>query len=83
MLYKTILSGLLSLSLTACGTVYSDPHPALAAAPTELLAPTPEPDEPTERSNGALVNYIKELRRALQSSNDDKAGVLQWFKEML
>lgn len=83
MLYKTILSGLILLFPTACGTVYSDPQPTLAAAPTELLAPTPEPDEPTERSSGALVNYIKELRRALQSSNDDKAGVLQWFKEML
>lgn len=79
MLYKTILTGLLLGSLTACGTVSS---PVLRAAPTEYLNPTPEPEVPSERTNGALAQYLKELRRALQSANDDKAAVLEWFKEM-
>lgn len=58
------------------------PEPVVRAAPTEYLQPTPEPDVQDERTNGALANYIKELRRALQSANDDKEAVLRWFKEM-
>ena len=82
MLSKAILSGLTLLSLTACGTVSSVPEPVLRAAPTEYLEPTPVPDVPEERTNGALARYIRALQEALKAANDDKAAVLQWFKEL-
>lgn len=85
MLYKTIVTGLLSLSLTACGTLSSldDKGTVLRAAPLEYLQETPEPFTPGERTNGALVEYLRQLQEALRSANDDKAAVLDWFKEML
>lgn len=55
----------------------------MRAAPLEYLQETPEPFTPGERTNGALVEYLRQLQEALRSANDDKAAVLDWFKEML
>lgn len=81
MLSKTILSGLLVVSLTACGTL-STPAPQIVRnlPPAELLADCPVPPRPNDRTNGALGSWLLAYHNALQACNADKATLREWAK---
>ena len=73
MLSKTILSGLLLLSLTACGT-----HSAFRDLPDPaLLADCPIP-VPTGRDNAALGSWVGAMKGSLEACNADKATLREW-----
>lgn len=76
---KIILAGLLSLSLTACGTL-SEPRSEPPPPPSPLLladCPVPSPDG---RDNAALARLALALKQSLLACNDDKAALRELFK---
>lgn len=79
--YKTILTGLLAVSLTACGTL-SAPPPQIVRnlPPAELLADCPVPVKPSDRSNAALAQWLRAYDSSLESCNADKASLREWAK---
>lgn len=81
MLSKTILTGLLAVSLTACGTL-SAPPPQIVRnlPPAELLADCPTPPRPNDRTNAALAGWLRAYDDALSACNADKATLREWAK---
>lgn len=60
------------LSLTACSAPLQQP-------PAELLADCPAALPPTDRSNGALAEYIPRSQKALKDCNADKAALRVFY----
>lgn len=73
MLSKKILTGLIALSLTACGTL-SASRPAVPRAWTEEVA---EP-VPQGRLTGHLVLWAEDLRTALRVANGRLKTIREW-----
>lgn len=78
--YKTILTGLLALSLTACGTLSPQPQTVRNLPPPELLAECPVPARPSDRTNAALAGWLRAYDESLASCNADKATLREWAK---
>ena len=58
------------LSLTAC----SGPQ----TLPTQYLNDCSHAEPPTERTNGAIVDYVRREQKALDVCNSDKAALRAW-----
>lgn len=84
MLSKTILIGLTSLFLTACG-VLSAPAPTTQTIklypPVEWLADCPVPPKPSNPTNGELAKWLNEHEAALASCNTDKALLRDYYAQ--
>lgn len=81
MLSKTILAGLLSLSLTACGVLSKETLvevPVKAAPPAQLLQDCPLPAR-TGDDNAALARLSQEQRQALEACNLDKRALRDFY----
>lgn len=73
---RLILTGLLSLSLTACGTPSGL---SSTLPPSHLLESCPEPSWPVSGgTNGDLARLLREYQLALDLCNADKAGLRAW-----
>lgn len=76
---RIILTGLLSLSLTACGALSKAPQAEPAPKPSPaLLADCPIPVRDGS-DNAALARLAQALRLALVNCNDDKAALRELF----
>ncbi|WP_442854923.1 Rz1-like lysis system protein LysC [Burkholderia sp. BDU5] len=62
--------------LTACTATAPAPHRDLPAA--SLLADCAEPDPPSSRTLGGLVQSVHDYQTALDRCNDDKAALRAW-----
>ena len=84
MLSKTILIGLLSLFLTACGAL-SAPPPVIQtiklSPPAEWLADCPVPPRPLEQTNEALARWLNQYEAALASCNTDKLMLRDYYAQ--
>ena len=82
MLKRLTATGLLLLSLTACGTQLHLPPPApQRRVPADLLQDCPYP-VPKGKDNGALASYAGDLRTALELCNADKKGLRDWDAQL-
>lgn len=84
MLSKTILAGLISLFLTACGAL-SAPPPTIQTLklqpPAEWLADCPVPPKPTTPTNAALAQWLNEYEAALAACNTDKFLLREYYAQ--
>lgn len=81
MLLKLTLTGLMLLSLQACGTL-SPPAPEVVQLPAPspaLLAGCPVPERDGS-DNGALARLAQALRNSLDACNADKASLRELFQ---
>lgn len=81
MLSKAIAAGLISLSLTACGTlsVPKQPAPIKLLPPVELTYECPVPPRPLDKTNAALAGWLNAYDAALSACNADKATLREWY----
>ena len=79
MLTRPILTGLLALSLTACGGL-SGSNPTLP--PSHLLESCWRPAPPAGRTNADLANLAQGLQLALDLCDADKAALRAWAEEL-
>lgn len=78
MLSKTILSGLLLLSLMGCGKLSTLPQaPERIQVPVHMTEPVPEP-MPEGRDNTALANLLGAHRAALKLANTRLLHIREW-----
>ncbi len=77
--FKLILSGLLLVSLTACGTLSAPlvPPPVKLLPPASLLQEAPEP-EFLGVTNLDLAEWALALRGVVRSLNADKRALKEW-----
>jgi len=80
-LSKLALTGLLSLSLTACGTlsVPKQPVPVKLLPDRTLLNECPVPPRPLDKTNAALARWLNAYDAALAACNADKATLREWY----
>jgi hypothetical protein len=77
-LSKQIVSGLMVVCLTACGTLSAPPPVVQINKPDPAWTqPVPEPI-PEGRDNAALAQWVKALREALALANENLAAVRRW-----
>lgn len=84
MLSKTILIGLLSLFLTACGALSAPQvitQTVKLSPPAEWLDNCPVPPKPKEQTNEALARWLNEYEAALASCNVDKGLLRDYYAE--
>ena len=74
-LSKTILCGLILLSLTACG------RHSILLPDEDLLKACPHPTIPASGDNATLAGLVKQYRSSLTSCNDDKEALRVWAQE--
>lgn len=77
MLSKTILGGLLLLSLMGCGTPSTRPLPPPREAPAHLTQAIPEP-VPVGRDNAALATLLGDFKAALKLANSRLLDIREW-----
>lgn len=80
-LSKAIALGLISLSLTACGTLSApkQPEPIKLLPPRSLLNECPVPSRPLDKTNAALAGWLNAYDAALLACNADKATLREWY----
>jgi len=82
MLSKTILIGLLSLFLTACGALSAPgvtTQTIKLSPPAEWLADCPVPPKPKTATNEELAKWLNQYEAALASCNIDKSLLRDYY----